>query len=216
MNLNELQAFLEECNWDDEPMPAQVADSLKTLRQESGDGKVNFEEIELSSDRRTGGAKSHAQTIASDLDSAANLHKNSESETGLFSLARKPEHHSLKTGLLEEQEALSSPKSEQPQQHASPQNVVAPAVTPFVAPTASVEPRSSAAVKLVPRPSVTDEVESTEGLSGQSLRERLAEVEMAQRMGYLLCKCTWPPQIMVLTGTDHVYRCRRCSRVREM
>ncbi|MDX1489850.1 MAG: hypothetical protein R3332_01060 [Pseudohongiellaceae bacterium] len=44
----------------------------------------------------------------------------------------------------------------------------------------------------------------------------LQDIEMALKLGYLLCKCTWPPQIMVLTGTDHVYRCKRCSRVRDV
>lgn len=68
-------------------------------------------------------------------------------------------------------------------------------------------------VKLVPKPAQT---EVTESLSPASLQDKLQEIEMAQKLGYLLCKCSWPPQIMVLTGADHIYRCRRCSRVREM
>lgn len=53
-------------------------------------------------------------------------------------------------------------------------------------------------------------------LAGQSpVSERLMEVEMASRLGYLLCHCSWPPQIMVLTGTSFVYRCPRCGRVRD-
>ena len=74
----------------------------------------------------------------------------------------------------------------------------------------------SAPVKLVPRvqdPQLADHVAPAQAAS---LQERLQEIELAQKLGYLLCKCTWPPQIMVLTGADHVYRCRRCSRVREM
>ena len=69
------------------------------------------------------------------------------------------------------------------------------------------------AVKLVPKSSPLAPQAEPEV---RSMRERLQEVEMAQKMGYLLCKCTWPPQIMVLTGADHIYRCCRCSRVREM
>ncbi len=68
-------------------------------------------------------------------------------------------------------------------------------------------------VKLVPRPTQSDMVES---LPPATLQEKMLEIEMAQKLGYLLCKCSWPPQIMVLTGADHIYRCRRCSRVREM
>ncbi|MDP1931465.1 MAG: hypothetical protein Q8L60_08415 [Gammaproteobacteria bacterium] len=68
-------------------------------------------------------------------------------------------------------------------------------------------------VKLVPRPTQS---EIAENLPPTTLQEKLQEIEMAQKFGYLLCKCSWPPQIMVLTGADHIYRCRRCSRVREM
>ncbi len=97
-----------------------------------------------------------------------------------------------------------------------PEPVFASLAMPRAA-SSSVNPtRQSPPVKLVPK--LTDVVEAEPPLdrSTLTLQERLKEVEMAQRMGYLLCKCTWPPQIMVLTGTDHVYRCRRCSRVREM
>jgi len=73
-----------------------------------------------------------------------------------------------------------------------------------------------APVKLVPKvqdPQIGDTSVATQA---GTMQERLQEIELAQKLGYLLCKCTWPPQIMVLTGSDHVYRCRRCSRVREM
>ncbi|MES3008079.1 MAG: hypothetical protein V4751_09940 [Pseudomonadota bacterium] len=72
-------------------------------------------------------------------------------------------------------------------------------------------------VRLVPRPAQTDVAEPQQLLTPPaSLQERMQEIEMAQKLGYLLCRCSWPPQIMVLTGSDHVYRCRRCARVREM
>lgn len=50
----------------------------------------------------------------------------------------------------------------------------------------------------------------------QSLKERLNEIHMAQKLGYFLCKCTWPPQIMVLTKSDFVYKCTKCGRVRDL
>lgn len=80
-------------------------------------------------------------------------------------------------------------------------------------PTPAVKP---APVKLVPKVQDPESGEPAMLPHAASLQERLLEIEMAQKLGYLLCKCSWPPQIMVLTGTDHVYRCRRCSRVREM
>lgn len=46
-------------------------------------------------------------------------------------------------------------------------------------------------------------------------RDRLAEVEMAARLGYLLCQCTWPPQIMVLANDGELFRCPRCQRRRD-
>jgi len=82
----------------------------------------------------------------------------------------------------------------------------------------SAEPRGEegAPVKLVPRRQDPAATQDDALPPAASLKERLQEVELALKLGYLLCKCTWPPQIMVLTGVDHVYRCRRCSRVREM
>lgn len=73
-----------------------------------------------------------------------------------------------------------------------------------------------APVKLVPKVQQTPLADTPPAPQAATLQERLQEIELAQKLGYLLCKCTWPPQIMVLAGTDHVYRCRRCSRVREM
>lgn len=78
------------------------------------------------------------------------------------------------------------------------------------------EQGAQAAVKLVPRRQDLEAAQTSAAPVAVSLAERLQEIELALKLGYLLCKCTWPPQIMVLTGVDHVYRCRRCSRVREM
>ncbi len=81
---------------------------------------------------------------------------------------------------------------------------------------AGPEEGAQAPVKLVPRRQDTEAATSPAAPPAATLAERLQEIELAMKLGYLLCKCTWPPQIMVLTGVDHVYRCRRCSRVREM
>jgi hypothetical protein len=73
-----------------------------------------------------------------------------------------------------------------------------------------------APVNLVPRLVQSTEEVVPEAAPQVSISERIQEIELAQKLGYLLCKCSWPPQVMVLTGTDHVYRCKRCSRVREV
>tara|TARA_R110001592_G_scaffold219336_1_gene473474 strand:+ start:4604 stop:5065 length:462 start_codon:yes stop_codon:yes gene_type:complete len=153
MNLSELQAFLEESNWDDEPEPAHPTDKVKGAA-----------------------VAKPAEKLKTPADSAI-------ADIPIF-VADVPD----------------------------PVDTI---------PTLEVEPAlqraaSSAPVKLVPRVKEDPNQAEPELRVTESVRERLMEVEMAQKMGYLLCKCTWPPQIMVLTGTDHVYRCRRCSRVREM
>lgn len=48
-----------------------------------------------------------------------------------------------------------------------------------------------------------------------AIQDRLAEIEMAARLGYLLCQCTWPPQIMVLGDDGQLFRCPRCRRRRD-
>lgn len=49
----------------------------------------------------------------------------------------------------------------------------------------------------------------------EPIQDRLAEIEMAARLGYLLCQCTWPPQIMVLGEDGQLFRCPRCRRRRD-
>ncbi len=96
------------------------------------------------------------------------------------------------------------------------ESVQVPGVTATVAAAIADASRAQSPVRLVPRASQTAAIEPQVPSPPASLQERLQEIEMAQKLGYLLCRCSWPPQIMVLTGSDHVYRCRRCSRVREM
>lgn len=95
-------------------------------------------------------------------------------------------------------------------------SVASPVVPSVVTSAAASVARTQSTVRLVPKPAPGDLSESVGVSAPLSLHERMQEIEMAQKLGYLLCRCSWPPQIMVLTGADHVYRCRRCSRVREM
>jgi hypothetical protein len=154
MNLSELQAFLEDSSWDDEPEPAHPADGLPA----------------------------HVEMPKPEVPIAQN------------SIAEVPVAEVPVEEMPAREDQIPTLKVERDLQSMT----------------------LNAPVKLVPRakedPAQTDPVLR----AADSVRERLMEVEMAQKMGYLLCKCTWPPQVMVLTGTDHVYRCRRCSRVREM
>jgi|GEM_PF-595497 len=157
MNLSELQAFLEDSSWNDEPEPAQP----------------------------TG---------------------------GLF--VKKPSAYGTPTKVTAKEIAVEDVASEQV-------FATKPPLRENLIPTLIPEPNLqnsalNSPVKLVPRVKEDPSHAEPELRATDSVRERLMEVEMAQKMGYLLCKCTWPPQIMVLIGTDHVYRCRRCSRVREM
>ena len=46
---------------------------------------------------------------------------------------------------------------------------------------------------------------------------QLAEAEIAKSLGYHLCQCTFPPQIMLSEGHEHqfgveVFRCRNCKK----
>jgi hypothetical protein len=45
---------------------------------------------------------------------------------------------------------------------------------------------------------------------------QIAEAQIAKGLGYELCKCTWPPQIMVHAGDVNYgerFRCPACGRV---
>ncbi len=44
---------------------------------------------------------------------------------------------------------------------------------------------------------------------------KTAEAQIAKGLGYELCKCTWPPQIMLHAGEEEYgerFRCSACSR----
>jgi hypothetical protein len=43
---------------------------------------------------------------------------------------------------------------------------------------------------------------------------QMAEAQVAKALGYPLCRCTWPPQIMLskgLKGQDEIFGCPRCG-----
>ena len=45
---------------------------------------------------------------------------------------------------------------------------------------------------------------------------RLAELKTAQEFGYQLCKCTWPPQIMLSIGYEEYnenFKCPKCGNI---
>lgn len=181
MNLSELQAFLEDSGWDEEPFPAHPSDDDKPRKHSRRADDYEIESIELSS---------HKTSLSTEMPVL----------TDRVSAAKTP---STPAVVAETEKAQAK---------------VAPEDLPET-PTVAVEqdsPSLEAPVKLVPKLTNVVSSSETELRGSDTVSERLKEIEMAQKMGYLLCKCSWPPQIMVLTGTDHVYRCKRCSRVREM
>ena len=53
--------------------------------------------------------------------------------------------------------------------------------------------------------------DAAEALEQAERQLRLAEAKAAQALGYELCRCTFPPQIMLFTGEDDHYRCPKCD-----
>ena len=62
---------------------------------------------------------------------------------------------------------------------------------------------------LLPDGSKKEEV--AEGLEQAERQLGIAEAQAAQVLGYELCKCTFPPQIMLFTGEEGCYRCPKCG-----
>jgi hypothetical protein len=45
---------------------------------------------------------------------------------------------------------------------------------------------------------------------------KLAEAKAAKELGYQLCKCTWPPQLMLMIGEEEYgerFQCPKCKRI---
>ena len=41
------------------------------------------------------------------------------------------------------------------------------------------------------------------------------DAQLAPKLGYLLCQCTWPPQIMLRNQAEKTWTCRSCSYVKK-
>ncbi len=41
---------------------------------------------------------------------------------------------------------------------------------------------------------------------------KIAEAGAAKELGFMICQCTWPPQIMLLTGEPRIFNCSNCGR----
>ncbi len=56
----------------------------------------------------------------------------------------------------------------------------------------------------------------TKGLDEADKASRLAEVQIAQALGYHLCQCTFPPQVMLSSGRSEkgreLFMCSRCGK----
>lgn len=62
----------------------------------------------------------------------------------------------------------------------------------------------------LPRNSKKQEIIQT--LNEAEKRLKLAEAKSAKELGYPLCKCTWPPQIMLATKKENHFKCPRCEK----
>jgi hypothetical protein len=64
----------------------------------------------------------------------------------------------------------------------------------------------------LPQGQKADEAERQIEKAEVSLRS--SEIELAKAVGYNLCQCTWPPQVMLWREQDKVFRCPnpQCGR----
>jgi hypothetical protein len=61
-----------------------------------------------------------------------------------------------------------------------------------------------------------ERVEVSQKLVEAEEKLQIAEAQIAKGLGYELCKCTWPPQIMLRAGEAEYgerFRCPACGRV---
>ena len=59
-----------------------------------------------------------------------------------------------------------------------------------------------------------EEAEKTLAKADESFK--IAETQAAQELGYTLCQCTWPPQIMLSIGYDddvEEFQCPKCNKI---
>lgn len=70
-------------------------------------------------------------------------------------------------------------------------------------------------VGFLPKGEEADEAEKRLEQAEKALRA--SEAQLAQALGYQLCQCTFPPQIMLSTGRhpvhgNEIYKCERCGK----
>ena len=53
--------------------------------------------------------------------------------------------------------------------------------------------------------------DATEALQQAERQLKIAEAQAAKGLGYQLCQCTFPPQIMLFTGDEDHFRCPECG-----
>jgi hypothetical protein len=65
---------------------------------------------------------------------------------------------------------------------------------------------------LLPKGEKRDDIERRVRAAEDALRR--SDVALAQKLGYDLCQCTWPPQIMLWHNNERVFVCPRpeCGR----
>ncbi len=66
---------------------------------------------------------------------------------------------------------------------------------------------------LLPTDAKRQEAEERLNVAERSLQ--MAEAQVANELGYRLCKCTWPPQIMLSRGSkeyDEIFECPLCGK----
>ena len=52
---------------------------------------------------------------------------------------------------------------------------------------------------------------ATNALNQAERQLGIAEAQVAEGLGYKLCQCTFPPQIMLFTGKEGHYKCPECG-----
>ena len=60
-------------------------------------------------------------------------------------------------------------------------------------------------------PESPDKATVTEALERAERELKIAEAQIAEGLGYELCKCEFPPHIMLFTGEKDHYRCPNCG-----
>jgi hypothetical protein len=59
-------------------------------------------------------------------------------------------------------------------------------------------------------PQTFDRVATEKALAAAETQLKIAEAQTAEALGYPICKCSWPPTIMLRTK-DKMFVCRQCA-----